>query len=125
MERGNGDKERRKFSRFDMNWPLEYKITNASDVHGGIAVNGSDVGLCIHSLRNMSVGTRLNLVVIYRKEFQLACFEVTAEIVWKDLCLKEDWNGYQYGLEFVQIKEEEFQKLKKLFPSPIRYRGES
>ena len=50
---------------------------------------------------------------------------VVAEIIWKDLCLKEDWSGYQYGLEFVQIKEEDFRKLQKLFPSPIRYRGES
>jgi len=125
MERANSDRERRKSSRFDMDWPLEYKIVDASGVHGGIAVNGSDVGLCIHSVRNMSVGTRLNLVVIYRREFQLTCFEVVAEIVWKDLCLKEDWNGYQYGLEFVQINEKELQKLRKLFPSPIRYRGES
>ena len=125
MERANDNKERRKSPRFDMDWPLEYRVTDAPDVHGGIAVNGSDEGLCIHSARDMSVGTRLNIVVIYREEFQLTCFEVLAEIIWKDLCLKEDWSGYQYGLEFVQIRGEDLQKIKKLFPSPIRYRGES
>jgi len=125
MERAGGNKERRKSPRVDMDWPLEYKATDALDAYGGIAVNGNDAGLCIHSIRDMPVGTRLNIVVLYRKEFQLTCFEVLADIIWKDLCLKEDWKGYQYGLEFVKIEGEDLQKIKKLLSSRIRYRGES
>ncbi len=125
MERTSGNKERRKSPRFDTDWPLEYRTTDALDAYGGIAVNGNDVGLCIHSIRDMPVGTRLNIVVLYQKEFQLTCFEVLADIIWKDLCLKENWKGYQYGLEFVQIEAENLRKIKKLFSSPVRYRGES
>jgi hypothetical protein len=125
MGRAYGNKERRKSPRFDMDWPLEYRVQDAPDAHGAIVVDGSEIGLRIHSLRNMPLGTKLNIVVLFRKEFQLTHFEVVAEVIWKALCLKEDWSGYQYGLEFVQIKEEDLRRLQKLFLSPIRQRGES
>jgi hypothetical protein len=125
MDRAYGNKERRKSPRFDMDWPLEYRVKDAPEAHGGIVVDGSEIGLRIHSVKNMPVGTRLNIVVLFPKEFQLTNFEVVAEVVWKALCLKEDWNGYQYGLEFIQIKEEDLRKLQKLFPAPIRHAGES
>jgi len=108
-----------------MDWPLEYRVQDAPDAYGGIVVDGSEVGLRIHSGRNMPVGTKLNIVVLFRKEFQLTYLELIAKIIWKDLCSKEDWSGYQYGLEFIQIKEEDLRRLQKLFPSPIRQRGES
>lgn len=44
----------------------------------------------------------------------MANFEVLAEIIWKDLHWEEDWEGYQYGLKFVHILEEDFGKLKHL-----------
>jgi hypothetical protein len=50
---------------------------------------------------------------------------VVAGIIWKAVCLEEDWNGYQHGLEIIQIKEEDLRKLQQLFPSPIPHRGES
>ena len=101
------------------------RLSAAPDAYGGIVVDGSEVGLRIHSGRNMPVGTKLNIVVLFRKEFQLTYFEVVAEIVWKDTCLKEHWNGYQYGLEFIQSKGEDLRRLQKPFPSPIRQRRES
>ncbi|MGD0916670.1 MAG: PilZ domain-containing protein [Thermodesulfobacteriota bacterium] len=125
MDRDYGNKERRKSPRFDMDWPLEYRVKDAPDTYGGIVVDGSEIGLRIYSVRNMPVGTKLNVVVIFRKDFQLAHFEVVAEVIWKGLCSKENRNGYQYGLEFVQIKEEDLLKLQKLFPTPIRHMGES
>ena len=125
MERAYGNKERRKYPRFYMDWPLEYRVKDAPDAYGGIVVDGSEIGLRIHSVRNMPVGTKLNIVVLFQKEFHLTHFEVVAEIVWKDTCLKEHWNGYQYGLEFIQIKEEDLRKLQKLFPALIRHAGES
>jgi hypothetical protein len=46
-------------------------------------------------------------------------FEVVAEIVWKDLYLRENWNGYQYGLKFIQIEEEDLQKLQQLLSTSL------
>ncbi len=82
-----------------------------------MAVDGSEIGLRIHSVKEMPVGTRLNIVLIFPKAFQMTNVEVESEIVWKDRCTKENWEGYQYGLRFIQIKEEDLQKLKQLLSS--------
>ncbi len=110
----NIPREKRKSPRFSMDFPLEYRFSNGPGTYGGIVVDGSDIGLRIHSIKNMSVGARLNITVIFPKEFQVANFEVVAEIIWKETYSKKDWDGYQYGLKFVMIKEDDLQKLKNL-----------
>jgi hypothetical protein len=47
----------------------------------------------------------------------LANFEVLAEVVWKEICWKEDWEGYQYGIKFIRIREEDHRKLTELLSS--------
>ncbi len=114
MDNSDSSKEKRKAPRFCMDFPLEYRILNDPDAYGGVVVDGSEIGLRINSVKNIPVGTKLNIAVIFPKEFQMTNFEVVAEIMWKDVCLTEDWNGYQYGLKIVLIKENDFQKLKQL-----------
>jgi hypothetical protein len=119
MDRSSGNKEKRKCPRYYMDFPLDFRETNAPKAYGGLVVDGSEIGLRIHSVKNIPVGTRLNIVVIFPKGFQMTNFEVAAEIVWKDLYLREDWNGYQYGLKFIQIEGEDLQKLQQLLSSLI------
>ena len=114
MDKSDSNKEKRKCPRYYMDFPLEYRVLNAPDAHGGVVVDGSEIGLRIHSVKNLPVGTRLNIAVIFPKEFQMTNFEVIAEIIWKDLYLTEDWNGYQYGLEFTLIREDDLRKLRQL-----------
>jgi hypothetical protein len=114
MERSNPPKERRKSPRLLMDLPLEYRVMNAPYAHGGLVVNASEVGLLINSVKNIPIGTKLNIAVLFPKGFELANFEVLAEIIRKDLHWEEDWEGYQYGLKFIQILEENHQKLKQL-----------
>ena len=102
-----------------MDFPLDYRVTDTPDAYGGLVVDGSEIGLRIHSVKDIPVGTRLNIAVIFPKGFQMTNFEVVAEIVWKDLYLRENWNGYQYGLKFIQIEEEDLQKLQQLLSSSI------
>jgi hypothetical protein len=87
---------------------------NATYGHGGLVVNASEVGLLINSIKNMPVGTKLNIAVLFPKGYELTNFEVLAEIIWKDLHWEEDWEGYQYGLKFIQILEEDRRELKQL-----------
>ena len=117
MERSGPHKERRKSPRLLLDLPLEYRVMNATYGHGGLVVNASEVGLLINSIKNMPVGTKLNIAVLFPKGYELTNFEVLAEIIWKDLHWEEDWEGYQYGLKFIQIKEEDLQKLKQLLSS--------
>ena len=106
--------ERRKSPRLLMDLPLEYRVLNAPYAHGGIVVNGSEEGFLIYSVKDMPVGTKLTIVVLFPKGYELTNFELVAEIIRKDLHWEEDWEGFEYGLRFVQILEEDCQKLKHL-----------
>jgi hypothetical protein len=114
MEKSRDLRERRRFPRLLVDLPLEYRVMNAPYAQGGIVVNASEQGLLINSIKNMPVGTKLNIAVLFPKEFELADFEVVAEIIRKELHWEEDWEGYQYGLRFIKILEEDRQKLKQL-----------
>ena len=97
-----------------MDLPLEYRVINAPFAHGGIVANGSEEGLLIYSVKDMPIGTKLDIVVLFPKDYELSNFEVIAEIIRKDLRWEEDWEGYEYGLKFLQIFDEDRQKLKQL-----------
>ena len=114
MEGSGGTPERRKFPRSVIDMPLEYRVINAPFAHGGIVVNGSEQGFLIYSIKDMPIGTKLNIVVLFPKEYELSNFEVVAEVVRKDLHWEEDWEGFEYGLKFIQILEEDRQKLMQL-----------
>jgi hypothetical protein len=114
MERLSSNDERRKFPRSLMDLPLEYRIINAPFSHGGIVANGSEDGLLIYSVKDMPLGTKLDIGVMFPKEYELSNFEVIAEIIRKDLHWEEDWEGYEYGIKFLQIFEEDRHKLKQL-----------
>ncbi|OGP89248.1 MAG: hypothetical protein A2156_07170 [Deltaproteobacteria bacterium RBG_16_48_10] len=107
-------RERRRFPRLVLDLPLEYRALNFPYAHGGLVVNASEVGLLIQSIRNIPVGAKLITVVLFPKGFELTSFEVMTEVIWKDIHRKEDWEGYHYGLNFIQILEEEQKKLKQL-----------
>jgi len=107
-------KDRRKSQRMILDLPLEYRVMDAPYTHGGLMVNASELGLLVQSVKNLSIGTKLNIAVLFPKGFELANFEVLAEILWKDIHWEEDWEGYQYGLKFLQILDNEYWKLKQL-----------
>jgi len=114
MDRLDESEERRKFPRSLMDLPLEYRVINAPFSHGGIVANGSEDGLLIYSVKDMPIGTKLDIVVMFPKEFELSNFEVISEIIRKDLHWEEDWEGYEYGIKFLQIFDEDREKLKQL-----------
>jgi hypothetical protein len=111
------NRERRSYPRFIIDLPLEYGVMDGSCLHGAIVVNASEGGFLIESVRDIPVGTELNITVLFPKGFELADFKVVAKIVRKEPCCKEDWKGiqywkgYQYGLEFMRISEEDRLKL--------------
>ncbi len=127
MTMGSG-RERRRFRRSLLDLPVEYRVVNAPYAHGGLVVNASEVGLLIQSVKNIPVGARLAIAVLFPKGFELTTFEVVAEVVWKDLHWEEDWQGFHYGMNFLRILEEDFRKLRQILrartqleePQPLR-----
>ena len=113
------NRERRSYPRFIIDLPLEYRDTNGPCLRGGIVVNASEGGPHRSNQRH-PCWYGINIAVLFPKGFELANFKVMAKIVWKEPYRKEDWKGlpcregYQYGLEFIQISEEDHWELDLL-----------
>jgi hypothetical protein len=114
MEGSNGFKEKRKYPRALLNLPFEYRVEDLPYAHGGVVVDASEAGLLIHSVEDMPIGLKLNIVLLFAKGFELTNLEVSAEIIRKDLRSYNGSKGYQYGLKIIRIVEEDRSKLKQL-----------
>ncbi len=114
MEAAKDLREKRKHPRFNMELPLDYRAMDAPRVTGALVVNASESGLLVHSIKDLPIGTKLNIAVLFPKRFELANFEVFAEIVWKDIRWQENREGYLFGIKFINILEEDHRKLKQL-----------
>ena len=114
MESSNGRKEKRRHLRFDLDLPLEYQEAESPNIRGALVVNASESGILVHSIKEVPVGAKLDISVLFPNGYELTNFRVLAEIVWKDILWEENWEGYQLGLKFLHIPVEDIQKLKLL-----------
>ncbi len=108
-------REKRKYPRFYLNLPIEFRVVNAPHVRGAMVVNASENGLLIHSPNDVPAGAKLSIAVLFSEGFELANFEASAEVVWTKTSLYEGKQGYELGLKFIKITKEDRQKLKHLF----------
>jgi len=119
-------RERRRYPRVFIDLPLEYRDMRDSRLRGAIVVNAGEGGFLIETVRSIPVGTELSIAVLFPRGFELANFKVVAKIVRKGPYRKEDWKGnqywegYRYGLEFIQILEEDRRKLNLLLSGRFR-----
>jgi hypothetical protein len=107
-------KDRRKYPRVHIDLPLEYRVKYDARAHGGIVIDASESGFLIYSTEDIPIGTKLKMAVLFSAEYELTKFEVFAEIIWKNADVAKEEEGYQYGLRFVQVLEEDYRKLGKL-----------
>jgi len=107
-------REKRGHPRFHLDLPIEFRVMNAPHVGGAMIVNASETGLLIQSPNGVPAGTKLNIAVLFSEGFELANFEVLAEVVWTKTYLHEGKQAYELGLKFIRILEEDRQKLKHL-----------
>jgi c-di-GMP-binding flagellar brake protein YcgR len=105
--------ERRKYPRVYMDLPLEYWVKYDPRTRGGIVIDASETGLLIYSTQDIPVGSKLRIAVLFPNEYELANFEVFAEVIWKQAANKRE-EGYQYGIKFNQILQEDYSKLRQL-----------
>jgi len=116
IEKSKYFKDRRKYPRVSMDLPLEYRVSYTPHPRGGIVKDASETGFLIYSTEDIPLRTKLKIAVLFPKGYELANFEVYAEIIWKEVHANGDQRkpGYQYGLRFIQILEEDYWKLKRL-----------
>ncbi len=104
--------ERRRYSRFFLDLPVEIRVADFPDALGGIVVDGSETGFQLHSIRDFRLGTQLRIAVLFPNGFELANFEASARIIRKDQKVEAKRKTYTYGLKLVQLNEEDRLKLK-------------
>ena len=106
-------KDLMRFKELQRILPAEYWETEGA-IYGAIVDKVSPDGLLMLSIRDMPVGTRLNVRIFYAHEFELEGFTVVAKIVWKSVYTEENWRGYKYGLDCVQLSEQKLPRLNNL-----------
>jgi hypothetical protein len=114
IERTNYFRDRRKYPRLYMDLPFEYRMKYDPHTRGGIVIDASETGFLIYSTEDIPVGSKLRIAVFFPREYELTNFEVFTEIIWKKISVEKRGKGYQYGLRFVEILEEDHLKLKRL-----------
>jgi hypothetical protein len=114
MKTSSNNKEKRKHPRIMVSLPLHFQANENEGVYPGLAIDASESGLLIQTLRKIPVGIRIDIEILFPKKLNLANFKAEAEVVWKNICHWEDWEGYQYGLKFIQISKEDYLKLRQI-----------
>jgi hypothetical protein len=106
--------ERRKHQRYLIDLPLNFQTTENSNIYPGLSINASETGLLIQTFKDMPIGLRFNIELLFAEGFELSNFQGMAQIIWKDHYVWSDYKGYKYGLQFVQISNQNYKKLKLL-----------
>jgi len=103
MEKPSDFKEKRRYPRALTDLSVEFWMEDGLNSNPGLVINLSKAGLLIQTFKDMPVGSRIHIEILGPKNLGLPKLNAIAEIVWKDLYPWEDWEGYQYGLKFIQI----------------------
>ena len=109
--------EKRRFPRFNVDLPMKYSEVKVRKKQGGIAHDASEGGLLVYLQEKFSIGTKLKIEVFFSHGFKLTPIKAQAEIVWADIRGPEDWGEFKYGLKFINIGKEDFEKLQWLLDS--------
>ena len=113
MHGSEGFGERRKYPRFQIELPLEFKGQDGLP-RGAVVRNISEGGLLICCIHDMPVGRKLIVGVFFADEHELDQLNGTARIIRKDRHSETDWEGYKYALEFVGTSTENRLKHERL-----------
>jgi hypothetical protein len=111
------DRERRKYPRFNVYWPVEYNQIGSSIRHNGRVTNLSEGGMLIQSPGQMEIGQCLKSRLSFILGSQINTIEMQAEVVWRDIYLNEAWKDYRCGAKFLDISTRDKTKLNDLLTS--------
>lgn len=105
--------ERRKYPRFSIDLPIEYRPVHSSISQKGRALNASEGGLLVYLPEKMEVGQHLHLKLFFHTGLSMNAIDMIGEVIWIDLHLMEmNWGDYRTGLKLIDISPEDLQKLR-------------
>jgi diguanylate cyclase (GGDEF)-like protein len=119
MNTSSDRKERRKHPRMLVRLPVHFQTNENGASYPGSAIDASESGLLIQTPKEMPVGIRIDIEILFPKRFHLPNFKAEAEIIWKDIRNQGDWEGYQYGLKFIRVSKEDYLKLRRILSNAL------
>src|SRR5512135_1607614 len=106
--------ERRQSDRFPVRLPLDYSETPGV-LRGGLVADISEVGLRIHSIHPIQIGTELKIrVYVSKEEYGFDSIEGRGKIIWRTLHQETGWKGFKYGLYLTEMASEDRERLAQL-----------
>jgi len=115
--RSDTGRERRKYPRFNVYWPIEYNHRDSSVNHNGRVTNLSEGGMLVESPGPMEIGQHLNSKVSFILGSKINTIELQAEVVRKDISLNEAKGDYRFGARFLDISTKDKTVLNDLLVS--------
>lgn len=106
--------EKRKHPRYSAEFPLDYSRVEEKGTYGGMVANVSEGGLLVYLPQRLGIGELLKIEILYVQGLEFNTIKAIAKIVWSDLAARESYGEYRYGLQFVQIEEEDYNRLINL-----------
>lgn len=109
--------ERRHYPRFSVDLPVEYSIEESSSVYSARTGNISEGGLLIYLPERIEIGKQLRMKLFFSLGSHLNSIDMLAEVVWHDIHLGKGWGDYRCGVKFIDISDENLNKLKDFLKS--------
>ncbi|MGA2316737.1 MAG: PilZ domain-containing protein [Thermodesulfobacteriota bacterium] len=109
---GVANLERRRHPRFSIDLPIEYHLIPSSLSHTGRALNASEGGLLVYLSQQIEIGQHLKIKLFFASGSHLNSIEILTEVVWVDIHLGKDWGDYRCGVKFMEISQEDLNRLK-------------
>jgi len=111
------DRERRKYPRFNVYWPVRFNQIRSSVRHDGRVTNLSEGGMLIQSSEQIEVGQHLNSKVSFILGSEINTIEMLAEVVRRGNGSGKAMGDYQCGAKFLDISPGDKDKLNDLLMS--------
>jgi hypothetical protein len=110
-------RERRKYPRFNVYWPVRYHQIGSPIRHNGRVTNLSEGGMVIQSPGQMEIGQHLKSQLSFILGSEIKTIKIQAEVVWRDDYLNEAWKDYRCGAKILDISTRDKTKLNNLLMS--------
>ncbi|MGZ4857289.1 MAG: PilZ domain-containing protein [Methanobacteriaceae archaeon] len=110
-------RERRKYPRFNVYWPIQYNQIGSPISHDGRVTNLSEGGMLFLSPGQMEIGQQLKSKLSFISGSQINTIQMQAVVVWRDIYPNEGWGDYRCGAKFLDISTRDKAELNNLLTS--------
>ncbi len=115
--RSETNRERRRFPRYNVYWPVQFNQIGSPVSYDGRVTNLSEGGMLIQSSKQMEIGQHLNSKVSFILGSEINTIEMHAKVVRKDNGSGNAMGDYQCGAKFLDISPGDKTKLNDLLMS--------